>query len=225
MDYRKLMAGMILIIPFFYIYGLSILSLSIPIGNGSFITPSTIFFSLVMNLVVMAGSSMLCIYVLYGGGLKAIARRLYFRKERAFQSVMVGIFTAVIFLFIITAFVYFLQAMGYGTENELAEKIVENINLPLLFAIPFLSALSEETFFRAFIQMRTAKYGQPFAIFLSSLLFGLAHMSYKNPLQIAIPFLLGIALGYIMMKNENILAPFSAHFAFNFVQLAAAFSM
>ena len=93
----------------------------------------------------------------------------------------------------------------------------------LFFIIPFLSALSEEIFFRAFLQMRMAKYGQSFAIVASSLLFGIAHLSYGNLLQIAVPFAFGIVLGCLMVKNENIVAPFSAHFTFNFIQLAAAF--
>ncbi len=220
MDSRKFMAGMILIIPFFYIYGLSVISLAMGIGE-SFITPSALFLSLVINLVVMAGSSMLCIHILYGGGLANIARRLYFKKDGALHSVAMGIFTAVSFLFLIGILAYALQSMGYGTENEMAEEIVENVNIPLLFVVPFLSALSEEIFFRAFLQMRMAKlYGQPLAIFVSSILFGVAHVMYGNPMQIFIPFLMGIMLGYLMMKNENVLAPFSAHFAFNFIQIA-----
>ncbi len=216
---RKLIAGIVLLIPFSYIYGLSLLSLFIK--SAGIITPSILVLSLLMNLLVMGGSSILCIYVLYGGSFRDILHKLYFRKEGTLRSSVMGIATAIIFIFSVAIFVYFLQGLGYGTENEMAQEIAENVNLPLLFVIPFLSALSEEIFFRAFLQMRMAKFlGQPAAIFISSSLFAIAHISYKNPLQIAIPFILGIALGYLMMKNENVMAPFSAHFAFNFIQLA-----
>lgn len=119
--------------------------------------------------------------------------------------------------------VFALQSVGYGMENEMADEITRSITLSLLFAVPFLSALSEEMFFRGLLQMRMAKYGQPFAILVSSLLFGIAHISYGNLLQVAVPFMFGIVLGYLMMKNENIVAPFSAHFAFNFIQFAVVF--
>lgn len=216
---RKLIAGIVLLIPFSYIYGLSLLSLFV--GSSGVITPPILILSLLMNLLVMGGSSILCMHVLYGGGMGSILRRLYFRKEGALHSSLMGVATAIIFIFLVAIFVYFLQGLGYETQNEMAQEIAENVNLPLLFIIPFLSALSEEIFFRAFLQMRMAKFlGQPAAISISSLLFAVAHISYKNPLQIVIPFILGIALGYLMMKNENVIAPFSAHFAFNFIQLA-----
>ena len=219
MEQRKLIAGIILAVPFFYIYGLTFLSLSI--NAEGYISPLTLTLSLLMNLVVMAGSSFICIYVLYGGGIKKILYRLYFRKSRALHSALLAVAAAIIFIFLVTIFVYFLQGLGYETESEMAQEIAENVNIYLLFIIPFLSALSEETFFRAFLQMRMSKFmGKPAAILLSSLLFGIAHLSYGSPLQVVIPFLLGIALGYLMMKNENIIAPFSAHFAFNFIQLA-----
>jgi len=218
---RKLIASIVLLIPFSYIYGLSLLSLFI--GSSGVITPSTLTLSLLMNLLVMGGSSILCMYVLYGGGMGSILRKLYFRKEGALHSSLIGIATAIIFIFLVVIFVYFLQGLGYETQNEMAQEIAENINLPLLFIIPFLSALSEEIFFRAFLQMRMAKYGQSFAIVASSLLFGIAHLSYGNLLQIAVPFAFGIVLGCLMVKNENIVAPFSAHFTFNFIQLAATF--
>jgi len=219
MEQRKVIAAIILAIPFFYIYGLTLLSLSL--NADGYISPLTLLLSLLMNLVVMAGSSVLCVYVLYGGDFKKVLYRLYFRSSGALRSIAAGIFTALAFLFLVAIFIYFLQGMGYETENVMAQEIAESINIPLLFAVPLLSALSEETFFRAFLQMRISKFfGQPTAIFISSFLFAIAHLSYGSILQVIIPFVMGIALGYLMMRNKNVLAPFSAHFAFNFIQLA-----
>ena len=219
---RKLVAGIILLIPFSYIYGLSFLSL-FSTGNVS-ITPALLLFSLLMNLLVMGGSSAICIYVLYGGGIGNVFHKLYFKKEGTARSALMGTTSATIFLLFLVMIAYILQLAGYSTENKLANEIASGINLPMLFAVPFLSALSEEIFFRAFLQMRMAKFsGQPAAILVSSLLFGIAHLSYGNVLQVVVPFLFGIVLGYLMMKSGNIAAPFSAHFAFNFIQLAAVF--
>ena len=215
---RKFIAGIILLVPFSYIYGLSLLSLFMD-GQPQ-VTPSLLFISLIINLLVMGGTSMLCVGVLYGGGVGGIFHNLYFRKKGALRSAIAGVFAAVAFLILLSLVIFVFQSAGYGMENEMAEEIAESMTLPLLFAVPILSALSEEMFFRAFLQMRMAKYGQPFAVVTSSLLFGIAHLSYGNLLQIAVPFAFGIVLGYLMVKNENIIAPFFAHFTFNFIQLA-----
>jgi len=222
MNFRKILVALLLIIPFSYLYGLSILSLEIDMEDA-FITPLSIFISLLFNVIILAGFSILCIYVLYDGGIKHVFYRLYFRRKKAPESILIGMLSSILFLFLIGALLYFLQLIGYDISNPLAEKIIEKLTLPLLFAIPFLSALSEETFFRGFLLMHfPKKYGKIIPLFITSFLFAIAHLSYGNLLQIIIPFILGIFLGILMLYEKNLIAPLSAHFAFNFIQLALA---
>lgn len=222
MHIRKILIALLLVIPFSYVYGLSILSLEWGVEDA-FITPFSIFLSLIFNLIILAGFSMLCIYVMYDEGIRHILSKLYFRRERIIESIIVGIAFSIFFLLIMGIFLYFLQLMGYDSSNPLAEEIIEKLTFPLLFAIPLLSAISEEIFFRGFLLMHfPKKYGKIMPLFITSLLFAFAHLSYGNFLQIIIPFVLGIFLGIIMFHEKNILAPISAHFAFNFIQLALA---
>lgn len=222
MDFRKVVVALLLIVPFSYLYGLIILSSKWEVEEV-IITPASLFLSLLFNVFILVGFSILCIYVLYNKGLSNILQKLYFRKEKAVESIIVGIVFSILFLFLVGAFLYFLQLMGYDISNPLAEKIAESLTLPLLFAIPLLSAVSEEVFFRGFLLMHfPKKCGKSMPLILTSLLFALAHLSYGNLLQIVIPFVLGIFLGTIMLYENNILAPLSAHFAFNFIQLAAS---
>ena len=224
MELRKVVVALLLIVPFSYLYGLSFLSLEWGVEDV-FITSTSIFLSLVLNVVILAGFSILCIYVLYDKGLKHVFQKLYFRKKKAIESIIVGISFSILFLFLMGAFLYFLQLKGYDVSNPLAEKIVKKLTFPLLFAIPLLSAISEEIFFRGFLLMHfPKKYGKLVPLIFISFLFALAHLSYGNFLQIFIPFVLGIFLGIIMLYEKNILAPLSAHFTFNFIQLALAMS-
>ncbi len=116
------------------------------------------------------------------------------------------------------------QQYGYDVDNELSGAIAENMTPLLLFMVPVLSALSEELFFRGFIQMHLASWrGQALAIPVSALLFGVAHLAYRHPVQVFAPFAFGVVLGVLMMRYRNVMAPMAAHFTFNFVQLTAVY--
>jgi membrane protease YdiL (CAAX protease family) len=222
MDFRKVAVALLLIVPFSYLYGLTILSFEGDIEEVM-ITPASIILSLLFNVFILVGFSILCIYVLYNGGMKNIFKKLYFRKHKALESILVGVTFSILFLFILGTFIYILEFIGYDTSNPLAEKIADNLTFSLLFAIPILSALSEEIFFRGFLLMHfPKKFGKCLPLIITSLLFSLAHLSYGNLLQIIVPFVLGIFLGALMLYEKNILAPLSAHFAFNFIQLAVS---
>lgn len=222
MDLRKTVVAFLLIVPFSYLYGFTLLSFEWRPENV-IITPTSIILSLLFNVFILVGFSILCIYVLYNGGIKNILQKLYFRKQKAIESILVGVSFSILFIFILGTFIYFLQFMGYDTSNPLAEQIADNLTFSLLFAIPILSAVSEEIFFRGFLLMYfPKKFGKYTPLIVTSILFALAHLSYGNLLQIIIPFILGIFLGALMLYENNILAPLSAHFAFNFIQLAAS---
>ena len=166
------------------------------------------------------------LYVLarYGGPWRRVLHRLFFRREGWRESLALGAGVGIALLLLSGLVVLLFQALGFSLDNPLAESIMDNLTPFLLVAVPLLAALSEETFFRGLLQMEMARWrGQPVAIAVTSLLFGLAHLSYGQPLQVLIPFLLGLALGLLMMKTRNLLAPIAAHFTFNFAQLAVAY--
>ncbi|HDS59723.1 MAG TPA: CPBP family intramembrane metalloprotease [Thermoplasmatales archaeon] len=223
MTSHRTAALLILSIPFLYIYGLSLLTLPLA-GEASYVTPGTLFFSLLLNLLVMGGASFLYVLARYGGPWRRVLHRLFFRREGWRESLALGAGVGIALLLLSGLVVLLFQALGFSLDNPLAESIMDNLTPFLLVAVPLLAALSEETFFRGLLQMEMARWrGQPVAIAVTSLLFGLAHLSYGQPLQVLIPFLLGLALGLLMMKTRNLLAPIAAHFTFNFAQLAVAY--
>jgi len=222
---RRTVAYIVLVIPFLYIYGLSLLSLLLG-GQEYDITPTMLLVSLALNLLVLGGISFLYIYIKYDRGWRQVLFALFYRRNNAGESLVVGAGIGLVLVILSGLIALGFQALGFDMDNSLTESILDNLNIVLVFAIPVLAAVSEETFFRGMLQMELARWhGQPLAIVVTSILFGLAHLSYGNPLQIFIPFLMGLVLAVLMMKYNNVVAPIAAHFAFNFIQLAAAYAL
>ncbi len=213
MEFRKLLAYAILTISLFIIYSSAILGYFMNIKEVE-ITNEIILSSLLLNFLLMFVSPLIIMHILYGNALK----NLYFVRNKVAISFLFGIILGFLFIFI-SVFL----SLGYKEENPLAEKL-RNLHISMLFLIPFFSSISEETFYRGFLQMQLKKkIGSIPAILISSLLFSLAHLEYGVTMQIILPFIFGILLGVLMNKMENIIAPISAHFTYNFISLLALF--
>jgi uncharacterized protein len=84
----------------------------------------------------------------------------------------------------------------------------------------FLTCLSEEAFFRAFIQrgiantLRTKRYGATVALISGSVLFGLAHIA-GGWTYVALATIAGLGYGYIFQRTKRIEMSILAHFAMN----------
>jgi uncharacterized protein len=66
-------------------------------------------------------------------------------------------------------------------------------------------------FFRGLLQPRVG-------LVASSALFGIVHGAYATWLQLVVPALAGLLLGYLYLRTRDLWAPIAAHFMFNFVQ-------
>ncbi len=210
---RKIIAYLLLILTLLVIYSSAVISffsdLDVEISSQSLI------FGLIFNFLIIFIPSILFAYLYYGGNALS---NLYFRKEGIVKSIFFGILSTTIFIFFQGILILLI---GYEESNPLAEKIVEIVkrNLFLLFLIPIISSISEETFYRGVIQNLLQKKIGIHSIFLTSLIFAIAHIEYKTIFQILMPFLYGILLGFLMYKFKNIFAPISAHFFYNFLSL------
>jgi len=97
----------------------------------------------------------------------------------------------------------FWQHMGHLTLGQLA-------------LIAALAGLGEELFFRGMIQLGLlATFGsQWLAVFLTSLLFGLAHAI--TPTYCFLAFLISLYLGFLFMQTGNLLVPIVVHALYDF---------
>jgi len=74
-----------------------------------------------------------------------------------------------------------------------------------------LIALSEELFFRGFIQTK-------FGIVIASIIFALVHFRYvKKPILLIVVLLESFFLGYLFMKTDNLVVVFITHFILDYV--------
>lgn len=105
-----------------------------------------------------------------------------------------------------------LGVIGEQPTSETVLAIKPQLNWFWIVAIPVVAALTEEIFFRGFLQPRIG-------LFASSILFGIVHIGYGTVLQVVAPFLLGLLFAYLYLKTKTLWAPIAGHFAFNFVQL------
>ncbi|MDO4731195.1 MAG: CPBP family intramembrane metalloprotease [Clostridia bacterium] len=79
-------------------------------------------------------------------------------------------------------------------------------------SIAVLPGILEELLFRGVILSSFRKYGDLFAIFISSFVFALLHPSLS---QWIFAFILGLALGFIRIKTKSLLIPIGIHFINN----------
>ena len=95
-------------------------------------------------------------------------------------------------------------------DNPFPQTAVGYIILTLNVAV--VPALIEEFVFRGVILQPLRKYGDKFAIIVSSVLFGLMH---GNMTQIPFAFLVGMALGYFCITTGSIWTSVTVHFLNN----------
>lgn len=111
--------------------------------------------------------------------------------------------------FIDLIFRYYLQSFGKITVPGLVKPQSNSEFLFSLLAVVVLPAFSEEMLFRGFILQNYRKFlGNGQAIFLSALLFGLAHLNIGNFWG---PFVLGIICGWLVCVFDTIIVACLAH--------------
>ncbi len=93
----------------------------------------------------------------------------------------------------------------------------------LVFALSnlFLTCLTEEAFFRGYLQSAiTSRLGTLGGVFAASLLFGLAHFG-GGPALVIFASILGLACGLGYYATQRLWVPVAMHFGFNLVHLLA----
>ena len=103
----------------------------------------------------------------------------------------------------------------FGFENKMSDygKVDGVVEYILYFlSITIVPAIAEEFLFRGAVLGCLRKYGDVFAIIISSALFGIMH---GNFVQTPVTFLTGLALGYLAVKTGSIIPSMILHFVNN----------
>lgn len=151
-------------------------------------------------------------------GIALPAREQWF-KLIAFAIVSAGLWLALIKPYAAALEVIFPSAKKWVFSDTFWKTILAHEGISpiarhavLIYTLALFS-IAEEFVFRGFLFKYLAKHSSAFnAVFWSSLLFSLVHLS---PLAVVLTLPLGMILGFLMLRTGNIVAPIAAHFIFN----------
>ncbi|HVM45002.1 MAG TPA: type II CAAX endopeptidase family protein [Candidatus Thermoplasmatota archaeon] len=178
------------------------------------ISGDAIFVGIALNLIVLVLPAMLYVGVV-GAGPGGALERLGLHSRNAMRALLVGFASALAVLVVIAVISAAIEGLEVDVpENERALEIARSVTVLGAIGIAVGASVSEEVFFRGFLQPRIGLLGQ-------AVLFSLAHLTYLNVLQVVVTFVLALLFGIIYRSTGNLLAPMAAHFLFNLLMLLA----
>lgn len=150
---------------------------------------------------------------------KSGVKTLYAKPRYMARSL--GMFPALYGLSILTAFLMMmLSRLFSGTfagesmgNSPLLNNVAEDelIIIPLIYTVIF-APLFEEFWFRGVILQTVRPFGNGFAIFISALMFSVAH---SNLFQFSYTFAAGVVFGYVTVQTGSIIPSMVMHFFMN----------
>lgn len=132
-------------------------------------------------------------------------------------AVPAGLMVCFLSDYISSGFSSFVSAVGVSfvdIETESPSTISEFLLMTVAYAV--VPALVEEFAVRGVIMQPLRRYGDRFAIIMSSVIFGIMH---GNMVQIPFAIVAGIALGYFAIATKSIWTSVAIHFLNNFISV------
>lgn len=169
-----------------------------------------------LNAIALLVLPVLFLSITRPGERGAVTRRLGLAFDtRTPRHILVGASFTIATMLLLGAFLYLLDRYGVYTaqESALVPQIQALLTWPLVFAISLIASITEEVFFRGFLQPRVG-------LWIASLLFGFVHIGYGTLLQFVAPIVLGLLFGFLYLRTGSLWAPIAAHFTFDFVELS-----
>jgi membrane protease YdiL (CAAX protease family) len=191
----------------FWIFALFILALSVRI-------PSVVLFNEPFEKTPLIFLLILTVVLVEKADVSAFG----FKTRKIGKALLYGL----TFYVLMNGLIYFIfYILAYAFTNQMP--IVTFDVIPFLFAMPFMVlcvAISEEGFFRGYVQTHLEKFYSPRkAIFVQAFLFGIWHFVWNlYPFDLAgmiaymgITFFVGLFFGYFYSKTRNLVPLIFAH--------------
>jgi membrane protease YdiL (CAAX protease family) len=178
-------------------------------------------FVLILQLSLIVGFLIIVPFLWYflvnESTLKDIFYRLKLRSKNLETASLWGFLLAVVIFAIFFIIELALISLGANAEDLGNIQDLERYFSPIsLFFLVSIQPIAEEIFFRGFLLDKIESFaGGNIAILTTAVLFGLAHMSYQKLYPVIFPMIIGIFLGYIVIKLKNLYSAITAHIAFN----------
>jgi len=164
-------------------------------------------------------------YFVNKSGFKEILSRIKLVSQNIDKAFLWGILSAVAIFIIIFIMELALIQIGFKPQDlSNFPELQKLFSWPVLFFLIAVQPIGEEIFFRGFLYDKIENYaGGPFAVVMTALLFGIAHMSYGKEIPVIMVILMGLVLGYIVFKTRNLYSSIIAHIVFNVTSFTLAY--
>ncbi|MBS4785998.1 MAG: CPBP family intramembrane metalloprotease [Clostridiales bacterium] len=131
----------------------------------------------------------------------------------ALAAVPVTLMTVVVGAYTASVMGVFFAVFGMYPTSPVESVPTDTVGFMLYFiSTAILPAIVEELMFRGAILQSLRRFGDTFALFVSSLLFGLTH---GNLIQAPMAFLTGLAIGYFVLRTGSLRTGMFIHFVNN----------
>jgi membrane protease YdiL (CAAX protease family) len=164
-------------------------------------------------------------YFVNKSDFKDIKSRIKLIPKDIDKVFLLGILSAVAIFIII--FMIELLMISAGIEAKDLSNFPELQRLfswPTLFFLIAIQPIGEEIYFRGFLFDKLENYGGgPFAVVITAVLFGIAHMSYGKEIPVIMIIFMGLILGYIVYKSKSLYSSIIAHIVFNVSSFTLAY--
>ena len=133
------------------------------------------------------------------------------------MAIFWGIISMIAMFVIMFVIGILLTFYGFNLEESSNITDLEQIfSLPSIFFIVAFQPIGEEIFFRGFLLDKISSLaGRETAIVVTSLLFGIAHLTYGNIYPAIMTGILGLILAYMVIKTKSLTTAIIAHIFFN----------
>jgi len=150
-----------------------------------------------------------------------------------FEIVLLSIQLAlVLILFILFPIIWYYFINEYNLKNIFSHLKLKKENLEkailwgiitviIAFILIAIQPVGEEIFFRGFLLDKLNNlFGKTVAIMITSLLFGIAHLSLGNIYPAILTLIIGFLLAILVIKTNNLYSAIIAHILFNVISFS-----
>lgn len=159
--------------------------------------------------------------------LKEIFSRLQLKKEGLDLALLWGFLTVIVAFGITLAIglVYmYLTKIDPNTLSNIPD-LQQLFSVPSLYLLVIIQPFCEEFFFRGFLFEKIQKTaGIPLAVIITSVLFGISHLSYTYAYAAFTAMFLGVLFSLVVIKTKNLYSAIFAHTLINIVSLTLFFT-
>jgi membrane protease YdiL (CAAX protease family) len=214
-----ILALLVLLFAFFLLIISPILSIfgTLPSTNDIQLSEWIIIFGSIIAILIFIGTPYLWYLLVNKYSIKQMFQAMNLRKKGLLMA-SIGALIAVTVMYIIVLVLGIILTQYGAVEEEVTniQDLAGNLTIGSMIFIILFQSTSEEIFFRGFLLEKINSFaGKPAAILITALLFGLAHLSYGKLYPAVMTIILGLILGYLVLKTKNLYSAIIAHILFN----------